>query len=63
MAEYRSDASACNRPKLAVQTQIETPLSFFAGSGARTRAGIQAFRTPDLSVMRGLAASSERHFS
>jgi hypothetical protein len=39
MAEYRSDASARNRPKLAVQTQIETPspLSFFAGSGARTR--------------------------
>jgi hypothetical protein len=39
MAEYRSDASARNRPKWVVQTQIETPspLSFFAGSGARTR--------------------------
>jgi len=66
MAEYRSDASARNRPKLVVQTQIETPcppLVFLCRVRGADQAAISSFRTPDLPVMRGLAASSERHFS
>jgi hypothetical protein len=61
--EYHSDASACNRPKLAVQTQIENPPVFLCWVRGADQGGISGMRTPDLPVLRGLAASSERHFS